>query len=589
MLTDNLSTIAAAPNGVKRLRELILQLAVRGRLVEQDSDEEPAGKILARIQKRRERHLKAGTLKKDKKFWDGLPSSPPFPLPSSWLWVRIQDVYEVSRGGSPRPAGDPQFFGGDIPWVTVAEITKDDGKFLDQTADGLTLEGTKRSRFIEPGDLLLTNSGATLGVPKISNIKGCINDGVALLRQFHDEDINDFAYLFLRSQTPYFRKVNQGMGQPNLNTSIIAGWFMPMPPLSEQRRIVTKVDELMLLCDQLDLHQLDAETVHGRLVQLLLSALTAGEPQEFSNAWERIADNFDVLFASNESIVLLKRTLIQLATMGRLGTHQAIDEPASSVISLIRERKAKLIRSGQLPKEKPVSPVSEVEIPYKVPSGWAWARIGDLSLRTDYGISEKTFEMNDGVPVLKMGDIQEGRVVLGGQKRTTEECVPKELFLKPNDLLYNRTNSAELVGKTGLFEGPADEYTFASYLIRIRVPDDLVLPSYLNLAMNAPNFRATQIIPHVKQQCGQANVNGTVMRNMLVPIPPTDEQRRIVARIGRLLAICDELGKFLRESSAFSETLSQVLIGKCFEARNGAEEVGMVHPGKDQDLGVLCI
>lgn len=251
LVKQNFEVLFTTEASIEALKQAILQLSVMGKIVAQDPNDEPAEKILARIQKKRENLLQSGTLKKDKKFWDGLPTSPPFSVPPSWKWVRLQDVYEVSRGGSPRPAGDPRFFGGDIPWVTVAEITKDDGKFLNKTAGGLTPEGTKRSRFIEPGDLLLTNSGATLGVPKISNIKGCINDGVALLRQFHDESLNDFAYLFLFSETASFRRVNQGMGQPNLNTSIIAGWFMPMPPLSEQRRIVEKVGELMMLCNQL--------------------------------------------------------------------------------------------------------------------------------------------------------------------------------------------------------------------------------------------------------------------------------------------------------------------------------------------------
>src|SRR5213078_4659468 len=105
---------------------------------------------------------------------------------------------------SPRPAGDPRYFGGPIPWITVQEITKDGDKYLTHTATGLTEEGAKRSRFVNSGDLLLTNSGATLGVPKISGIRACMNDGVAVLRLFHPIQLNDFAYLYLQSQTDAF-------------------------------------------------------------------------------------------------------------------------------------------------------------------------------------------------------------------------------------------------------------------------------------------------------------------------------------------------------------------------------------------------
>jgi type I restriction enzyme S subunit len=196
--------------------------------------------------------MEAGKIQKDKKPWSFTKDQPPWKIPSNWLWVRLQDLFEISRGGSPRPSGDPLYFGGKIPWITVGEITKDNSKYLHSTSHTLTDEGKKRSRTIYPDDLLLTNSGATLGVPKISKIEGCINDGVALFRQFHSFNINDYAYLFLTSQTDAFRGVKQGMGQPNLNTSILSGWFFPLPPLNEQKRIVAKVNQLMSLCDELE-------------------------------------------------------------------------------------------------------------------------------------------------------------------------------------------------------------------------------------------------------------------------------------------------------------------------------------------------
>ena len=170
----------------------------------------------------------------------------------------------------PPTAGDPRFFGGAIPWITVREITKDAEKYLLTTEGTLTEEGSGRSRFIDPGDLLLTNSGATLGVPKISRIRGCMNDGVAVLRLFHSVPLNDFAYLYLHSQTEAFRQVNQGMGQPNLNTPIIAGWFFPLAPVAEQYRIVAKVEELMALCDRLEAQLTTTQAESCRLLKAVL-------------------------------------------------------------------------------------------------------------------------------------------------------------------------------------------------------------------------------------------------------------------------------------------------------------------------------
>ena len=161
-------------------------------------------------------------------------------------------------------------------------MTKDSGKYLTETATGLTEEGSERSRFINPGDLLLTNSGATLGVPKISKIRGCMNDGVAVLRLFHSFDLNDFGYLYLTHQTPAFRNVNQGMGQPNLNTPIIAGWFFPLPPVDEQRRIVAKVDQLMVLVDELETHLAASRATAANLLSALVAELTNPMPNDSS-------------------------------------------------------------------------------------------------------------------------------------------------------------------------------------------------------------------------------------------------------------------------------------------------------------------
>ncbi|MNG08899.1 Type-1 restriction enzyme EcoKI specificity protein [compost metagenome] len=135
-----------------------------------------------------------------------------------------------------------------------------------------------------------------------------------------------------------------------------------------------------------------------------------------------------------------------------------------------------------------------------------------------------------------------------------------ELYLEPEDLLYNRTNSAELVGKTGLFLGGAGEFTFASYLIRIRCLKCLFSPKYLNISMNAPGFRESQINPHLKQQCGQANVNGTIMKNMIVSVPPVAEQHRIVAKVDQLMVLCDQLKTRLNQARQLNEQLASTLV-----------------------------
>ncbi len=228
--------------------------------------------------------------------------------------------------------------------------------------------------------------------------------------------------------------------------------------------------------------------------------------------------------------------------MGKLVPQDPSDEPASKLLECIAEEKVQLIADNKIKKQKALPPIKDDEKPFDLPSGWEWCRILDASLFTEYGTSEKAIDGERGVPVLKMGDIQMGKVFHGGQKVVPESIgdLPN-LYLNYGDILYNRTNSSELVGKTGMFEGENNTYTFASYLIRIRCSFDNVIPQYLTLSMNTPLFRKTQIEPHIKKQCGQANVNGTLMKGMLVPIPPKDEQQRIIIKVNELIMVIEAL------------------------------------------------
>jgi type I restriction enzyme, S subunit len=173
------------------------------------------------------------------------------PLPEDWIWARIEQLSDVVRGASPRPAGDPRYFGGDVPWITVGPLTADNSPYLKSVASSLNELGKEHSRFIEPHTLLLTNSGATLGVPKITLIGGCINDGVAALLNV-SYPLKLYLVYFLHTQTARLRSLNQGAAQPNLNTTIIKGIAVPLPPLAEQTRIVAEVERRLSVIDELE-------------------------------------------------------------------------------------------------------------------------------------------------------------------------------------------------------------------------------------------------------------------------------------------------------------------------------------------------
>ncbi|MGB5956458.1 restriction endonuclease subunit S [Pseudomonas sp.] len=556
VLTDNLPLLAGAPNGIKKLRELILELAVRGKLVPQDPSDEPASELLKRIAEEKARLVAQGKIKKQKPLAGVEEAALPFELPEAWVWARLGEI--TNFGTTTKKDEIP-----DDAWVLdLEDIEKDTSRLL------------QKARFYERNSLSDKNSFAKGDVlygklrPYLNKILVAEDDGFCTTEILPFRCHGPFVahYFMVALKSPYFLSYvnakSYGMKMPRLGTEDGRQALFPLPPLAEQHRIVAKVDELMALCDRLEARQADADSAHFQLVQALLGSLTqASDAEDFAQSWQRLSKQFHTLFTTDSSIDALKQTLLQLAVMGKLLPQDSRDEPASELLKRVSEEKARLVAEGKLKKQKPLGDIAISDIPFDVPDNWAWSRIGEISLNTEYGLSEKTFDLQDGVPVLKMGDIQEGRVLLGGQMAVSKntEGLPG-LYLETEDLLYNRTNSAELVGKTGVFLGQTGEYSFASYLIRIRCLKELFSPLYLNISMNAPGFRETQINPHLKQQCGQANVNGTIMKNMLVSVPPLPEQHRIVAKVDQLMALCEQLKTRLNQALQVHEHLANALV-----------------------------
>jgi type I restriction enzyme S subunit len=244
--------------GLKRYRAAVLKAACEGRLVPTETELAKTGKRKAKFETGEERL--ARILSERRKNWQdrGKYKEPTGPeatklpqLPEGWVWVTIEQLSIVVRGASPRPAGDPRYFGGNVPWITVGPLTADNSPYLKSVPASLNELGREHSRFIEPQTLLLTNSGATLGVPKITFIGGCINDGVAALLDV-GYPLKLYLLYFLRTQTERLRGVNRGAAQPNLNTTIIKAINVPLPPLAEQTRIVAEVERRLSVIEELE-------------------------------------------------------------------------------------------------------------------------------------------------------------------------------------------------------------------------------------------------------------------------------------------------------------------------------------------------
>ncbi len=553
--------------GIKKLRELILELAVRGKLVPQDPSDEPASVLLERIAAEKAQLLKTKSIKQPKLATVTTESLSESALPAGWTKCLLGELLpQFQNGASSRGDKDGKL----TTVLRLADI--DNWKVSLKDTRELEIAQSSVDRYsIEKGDTLIIRVNGSADI--VGRFIVCKESLDAIycdhfIRMRFPIECFDPAFLSILGSSGMVRNVIGDLfvstaGQKTINQGHLASIEILLPPLNEQHRIVAKVDELMALCNQLEQQTEASLDAHQVLVETLLATLTnSQDATELMANWARISEHFGTLFTTEQSIDQLKQTILQLAVMGKLVPQDPNDEPAAKLLERIAEEKAQLVKEKKIKKQKALPPITEDEKPFELPSGWEWARIFDVSLFSEYGSSEKTVtELPDGVPVLKMGDIQAGKVILGEHQVVSSqiEDLPN-LYLKLGDVLYNRTNSAELVGKTGMFEGEDDVYTFASYLIRIRCSFNNLMPEYLNLSMNTPLFRKTQIEPHIKQQCGQANVNGTLMKSMLVSVPPVREQARLMAKTKELLSFCDQLKQRLRDSQQTQLQLTDAIV-----------------------------
>jgi type I restriction enzyme S subunit len=558
-------TFAAAPNGIAKLRELILQLAVQGKLVPQDVNDEPAIETLARIESEREACVAAGEIPHQRPVSPITEAAELFSLPASWQWARFGHLcLFIEAGWSPKCEERPRI--GDewgvikISAVTWGRFNADENKTLPSHME------PRLSCEIRSGDFLMSRANTAELVARSVVVEEApprllLNDKVLRVK-FPEEVDNLYVNLFNNCTVArrYYVTVASGTSESMLNVSRenILEMPIPLPPLAEQRRIVEKVDQLLGLCDELAARQAAQREKRQRLVGATLDRLVSTRnPSEFPNHAHRLRNHFDQLFDTPTTIPQLRQTILQLAVQGQLVPQDPNDEPAKCLRQRLAVFATELLESGRTSRRKPVPEIDESDVPFLLPEQWAWVRFGELAAEVEYGTSQKASEIGGDVPVLRMNAIRDGRVVLEESKfvASTIKDLPK-LYLKNGDILFNRTNSYELVGKSGVFYGPDNKFTFASYLIRGSLLPEL-LPEFITIAMNAKYYRTTQIEPEVTQQCGQANFNGTKLQHSLIPLPPLAEQKRIVTKVTELLSLCDALeAKLTQAESASTQLLS---------------------------------
>ena len=361
--------------GIKKLRELILELAVRGLLVPQDPNDEPASVLLEKIAAEKEQLIKDGKIKKQKALPEISEDEKPFELPNGWEWTRIPAVGH--DWGQVKP--DQAF-----TYIDVGSINKELG--LVQSPSILSEENapSRARKIVKEGTVIYsTIRPYLLNIAVINseiNPMPIASTAFAIIHPYSGIS-SSFIYRYLRSPIfiNYVESVQTGVAYPAINEKQFSLGLFPLPPEAEQHRIVAKVDELMTLCDQLEQQTESSLTAHQTLVETLLNTLLNADQNSFNPAWERIAQHFDILFTTEHSIDQLKQTILQLAVMGKLVPQDPNDEPASVLLEKIAAEKEQLIKDKVIKKQKPLPPISEDEKPFELPKGWEWCRISEIA------------------------------------------------------------------------------------------------------------------------------------------------------------------------------------------------------------------
>ncbi len=567
-LFDNFEVLADAPNGVQKLRELILQLAVRGKLVEQDEKDEPAAVLVEKIKTERERLIKEKKIKKKETLAESELEEKPFNLPNGWEWIRIGEIAELIRGVSYRKQDASECpLSGYLPVLRANNIN---GKINFDELVYVPASNISKVQFIRAGDILIAmSSGSKHLVGKAAQLESDFNGGFgAFCGLIRLTSIIYKRYISYFFKSPYYRQTvassGKGIGINNLQKQYVEQIIVPLPPLEEQYRIVAKVDQLMSLCDELEARQQKKRESRTHLNSAALDRLLAARaPGEFAKGWRRISDNFDLLYDTPENVGKLRRIILELAVRGKLVMREPNEETASALLNKIKIEKERLIKEKRIKKIESFPPIEIDEIPYELHKKWEWVRLGDLIESMTNGIYKPAkYYADNGIGCLRMYNISDGKINLLNLKRILlDEGELEQYQLIQGDLLVNRVNSRELVGKAGVINPNKEPLIFESKNIRVRFIISNILPKYINILFQTVEVRKV-FEGTAKQTCGQASISQPQIANIVTPLPPLEEQARIVARVDHLMSMCDELEAGLLRSLADGERLMEAVVGR---------------------------
>ena len=538
--------IADAPDAIVRFRRFILDLAVRGKLVGQDPNDEPASELLKRIAAEKARLVKAGEIRKPRDLDGGNDLPTPFEVPTCWRWVRLDGVGAIIGGGTPSASDADNFAdpGTGVPWLTPADLGGFSERFISRGARDLSEKGLQTSSAtLMPAGTVLFTSRAPIGYIAIAANPISTNQGFKSIVPYVP-DCSRFIALAMKTFAPEIDAKAPGTTFKEVSGKIVAGVSFSLPPLAEQRRIVAKVHELMALCDRLEVARAEREATRDRLSAASLARLNVPDldPTTFRNHAAFALENLTLLTTRLNQTKALRQTILNLAVRGKLVEQDPNDEPASELLKRSAAEKTRLVNEKKRTRvHRASTPAICSDVPFDLPAGWSSVKIEQILVEIQTGPFGSSLHQSDyqlgGTPVINPASIQNERIVPVDKMAVGPVTLERlaSFKLQTGDVIMGRRGE---MGRCAVVSERESGWLCGTGSLILRALE-CIYPRFLSMLIGSPFSR--QYLGGTAVGTTMQNLNQTILLNLSFGIPPLTEQHRIVAKVDELMTLCDRL------------------------------------------------
>lgn len=419
---------------------------------------------------------------------------------------------------------------------------------------------TKPLKMAKSGDVLICVVGATIGKLNLA-IDCAIGRSVAAIRPKRTLETT-YLYYALMPFTLRLRGGARGSAQGVIGKAELNAISMRIPPLADQRRIVAKVDELMALCDALERESADAMAAHQALVEVLLATLVnSADAADLARQWARLETHFDILFTTDASIDALKQTILDLAVRGVLVAGMETKEASRTTVALASKAKRSMSEAEGLRARAPIARGKLMRSEDTFPSRWTFTEFDSVFVTVSGVAKGQKVSANEAIdaPYLRVANVQRGSLDLAEMKFITVKQNDFERYqLRQGDVLMTEGGDWDKLGRAAIWRNEVPDCIHQNHVFRVRFEQSAILPEWVVLFVNSPIGREF-FSRAAKQTTNLASINMTQLRSCPIPIPAYAEQRRIVAQVDALMALCDALKARLAEAAQTQRHLADAI------------------------------